>query len=151
MTITSGTPVQKGSRAISLTLLSLAAVVVGAINAAGTEPGSADKGQYTLFNPTPRELMREMSTDRPDLTESAFTVDAGHFQIEMDAVNYAYNDDSSIRTETLGIGIINLKAGLCNRADFQVIIESYNSVRVRDRATGTTERHRGFGDITTRL
>jgi hypothetical protein len=95
--------------------------------------------------------MREMSTDRPDLTESAFTVDAGHFQIEMDAVNYSHNDDSSVRVETLGIGTMNLKAGLCNRADFQLMLEPYNSVEVRDRTTGMSERHRGFGDITTRV
>jgi hypothetical protein len=35
--------------------------------------------------------MREMSTDRPDLTESAYTVDAGHFQVEMDVVRYTYD------------------------------------------------------------
>lgn len=39
-----------------------------------------DKSGYHLFNPTPTALMREMSTDRPDQTESAYTADAGHFQ-----------------------------------------------------------------------
>ncbi len=33
-----------------------------------------DKWQYNLLNPTPRNLMREMSTDRPDKTESPYTV-----------------------------------------------------------------------------
>jgi hypothetical protein len=136
---------------ITSVLHSLALTGLGAINAAGTEPGTADKSQFTLFNPTPREFMREMSTDRPDLTESPFTVDAGHFQIEMDAVNYARNNDSSIRTETLSIGVVNLKAGLCNRSDLQIILEPYTWVRIRDRATDVTERRRGFGDITTRL
>ena len=28
----------------------------------------ADQWAYTLFNPTPREQMRELSTDRPDTT-----------------------------------------------------------------------------------
>jgi hypothetical protein len=42
----------------------------------------ADKSGYHLFRPTPRELMRELSTDRPDQTESAYTVDAGHVQLE---------------------------------------------------------------------
>src|SRR5207247_8308607 len=45
-----------------------------------------DKRHYTLFNPTPRELMREMNTDRPDKTESPYTVDAGHFQVEADVL-----------------------------------------------------------------
>jgi hypothetical protein len=33
--------------------------------------------------------LRELSTDRPDKTERPFTVDAGHFQLEMDLFSYA--------------------------------------------------------------
>lgn len=51
--------------------------------------GAVDKRQFTLFNPTPDKLMREMSTDRPDTTESPYTVDAGHFQFELDLAEYA--------------------------------------------------------------
>ena len=51
----------------------------------------ADKSDYNLFNPTPRELMREMSTDRPDTTESPYTVDAGHYQVEMSFVDYVHD------------------------------------------------------------
>lgn len=50
-----------------------------------------DKWQYSLFNPTPRLLMRPMSTDRPDKTESLYTVDAGHFQFEADLVSFGIN------------------------------------------------------------
>ena len=32
------------------------------------------------------EVLRPLSTDRPDTTESARTVDAGQFQLEMDVV-----------------------------------------------------------------
>jgi len=32
-----------------------------------------DKSGYNLFRPTPDALLREMATDRPDKTESAFT------------------------------------------------------------------------------
>jgi hypothetical protein len=39
-----------------------------------------DKGGYNLFNPAPRELMRELTPDRPDKTESPYAVDAGHIQ-----------------------------------------------------------------------
>src|SRR5215207_10777024 len=95
----------------------LAVIVANCVALAG-EP--ADKSHYHLFKPTPRELMREMSTDRPDKTESAYTVDAGHFQFEMDVLNYAYDrnnglpDDTTI--ESVAIAPINLKLGLCNRA-----------------------------------
>ena len=68
-------------------LVQAAAVVVaaptgGAAGAEADASASPDKSDYTLFNPTPRDRLREMSTDRPDKTESPFTVDAGHFQIE---------------------------------------------------------------------
>jgi hypothetical protein len=114
-----------------------------------------DKSQYHLFNPTPRNLMREMSTDRPDKTESAYTVDAGHFQLEMDVLSYSYDRDNGLpgdtRVESVAIAPMNLKVGLCNRADLQMVIEPYTSVRTHVRATGQVETQRGFGDITLRL
>ena len=131
------------------------------INASADGDGSSsasslpDKSHYSLFKPTPRELMRPMSTDRPDKTESPYTVDAGHFQIEMDVLSYSfdrYNTDfNDTRVETVGIAPINLKAGLCNNVDFQLILEPYTSVRTHDRTAGTVRNQRGFGDIVTRL
>ena len=116
---------------------------------------AADKSQYHLFNPTPRDLMREMSTDRPDKTESAYTVDAGHFQIEMDVLSYSYDRDNGLpgdtRVESLSIAPVNLKAGLCNWADLQLVIETYTSVRTHAREAREVEEQRGFGDITLRL
>ena len=83
------------SRTSSLLFLILISALAGAAQSfAGTKlPGDApkavtDKSQYHLFNPTPLNLMREMSTDRPDTTESAYTVDAGHYQIEMSFFDY---------------------------------------------------------------
>ena len=35
--------------------------------------------------------MREFNTDRPDVTESPFTVDAGHWQLELSFVEYTHN------------------------------------------------------------
>jgi hypothetical protein len=99
--------------------------------------------------------MRELNTDRPDKTESPFTVDAGHFQIEADILNYSYDRYNPARTdtrvETVSIAPLNLKVGLCNDVDFQLVIETYSSVRVHDVATGAVQKNRGFGDITPRL
>lgn len=114
-----------------------------------------DKTQYTLFNPTPRQLMREMSTDRPDKTESPYTVDAGHVQVEADILSYAYDrhntDFSNTRVESVSIAPVNLKAGLCNSVDLQLVIESYTSIRAHDVSTGAVQKNRGFGDIIPRL
>lgn len=124
----------------------------------GAAPGSreaADKSRFTLWNPTPRELMREMSTDRPDRTESPYTVDAGHWQIEADIVSYSYDRHNvakdHTRTETLSIAPFNLKVGLCNHADLQLVVPTYTAVRTRDRLAGRTDYDRGFGDMELRF
>jgi hypothetical protein len=115
----------------------------------------ADKSGFTLFNPTPRELMREMSTDRPDLTESPYTVDAGHFQIEADLINYSYDRHNVARDHTRGESIeiapFNVRIGLCNSTEFDVIIPTYTWARTRDKATRRVSYDRGFGDLVTRM
>jgi hypothetical protein len=141
-------------RAVALTVCALpAAWSLGDDHQAATS--APDKSRYNLFNPTPAALMRPMETDRPDKTESPYTVDAGHFMFEMDVVTYAYDRDGSgggdIRTERWAVAPVNLKLGLTNNIDLQVIIEPYNQVRVEDRAGGTIAKSSGFGDVTTRL
>ena len=49
---------------------------------------------FTLFNPTPTEYLRAMDRDGPGATESPYTVDAGHFQVEMTLVDYTYDRES---------------------------------------------------------
>lgn len=114
-----------------------------------------DKSAYTLLNPTPRKFMRELAPDRPDKTESPYTVDAGHFQLEMDVLSYSYDRYTPARDEQrferVTISPLNLKVGILNNLDFHLGIESYVSTRVHDFATGDVETHRGFGDIVPRL
>jgi hypothetical protein len=108
-----------------------------------------DKGSYSLFHPTPRDQMREMSTDRPDTTESPYTVDAGHWQLEMSFFDYSRDHADGIRSQAWGFGLVNLKAGLWNHTDFQMIFDSYT----REKSTGAhiSERASGFSDVTLRL
>ena len=119
------------------------------------ENAPADKGAYHLFHPTPAALMRELTTDRPDKTESPYTVDAGHYQIELDLVNFSSDRHNPARAdtsvETVAIAPLNLKAGLCNRVDFQLVLQTYTSVPTHDRAAGTVTTQRGFGDVILRL
>jgi hypothetical protein len=118
---------------------------------------AGDKRRYTLFNPTPRDLMREMSVDRPDKTESAYTVDAGHVQLEMDVVSYAYDRERAGGVETqidaLAIAPTNVKVGLSNQVDLQLVLETWNYVRTKTSGGGAaaTVHQCGFGDVTTRL
>jgi hypothetical protein len=83
---------------------------------------SHDKSQYHLFNPTPKNKMREFITDRPDRTESPITVDAGHFQIETDLIVFTRNNGETVSTT---YNLMNLKAGITNHSDLQVVIPSH--------------------------
>ncbi len=137
----------------SVVLAALAGGVMALPSVLLAEEPAHDKSGYHLFNPTPVEFMREMSTDRPDKTESAYTVDAGHFQIESDLVSFTRDHDTAngadTRVEAWAIAPINFKVGLCNRVDLQTVIETYNHITTRN-VTGKT-RQTGFGDITSRL
>jgi hypothetical protein len=115
-----------------------------------------DKSQYNLFNPTPRHLLRELATDRPDKTETAYSVDAGHFQLELDLITYTRDrydpEHHGVLTETWTVGPINLKLGLLNNVDAQLMLEPYTWVQVEDRSGErlTTSRTSGFGDVSLR-
>jgi hypothetical protein len=124
--------------------------IVGWLNVAVAADPAPDKSQYHLFNPTPREQMREMSTDRPDQTESPYTVDAGHVQVEMDIVNYFYDETGGVTTEALAIAPVNLKFGLWNNVDVQFVLDSYVRVKTRTPGAPATEDD-GTGDLLTRL
>ena len=130
-----------------------AALLTALATAAVADEPAPDKSRYTLFDPTPRELMREMSTDRPDKTESAHTVDAGHFQVEMDLVAYTRDRHTTdhIDVDSFAVAPMNLKLGLTNRMDAQIVLETWNWVRTEDRDTGDVTHQRGFGDVTLRL
>lgn len=136
---------------ILLTLLSTSVLTLTISSAQAAD----DKSQYTLFNPTPQNLMREMSTDRPDKTESPYTVDAGHFQFEADLVNFTRNrdtnDGANTKTRAYDVMAINAKAGLLNNLDIQFVVETFKYDKTTDFDAVTTEKKSGFGDITTRL
>jgi hypothetical protein len=134
----------------------VAAVAFGAVFAVpqtlrageGDRPGS-DKSGYTLFNPTPRALMREMSTDRPDATESPKTVDAGHVQVEFSFGDYVRDEQGGVKTETSTVLPFNVKLGLTNNIDLQFVVDPYVHQRIRSGAGRDTSE--GFGDTQLRL
>lgn len=83
---------------------------------------SGDKAQYSLLNRVPESQLRSLSTDRPDVTESPYTVDAGWFQVELDfAVSRIENQNKS--TSYL---FSNLKVGINNFMDLQLIVDPFH-------------------------
>jgi hypothetical protein len=113
---------------------------IGALSAnAGGAEERVDKREFTLFNPTPRQFLREMSTDRPDFTESPFTVDAGHFQVELSFLEYTH-DNSGGGVDQYAVLPTNLKLGLFHCVDLQLVLNPYLVVDADDDTTD------GFGD-----
>jgi hypothetical protein len=102
-----------------------------------------DKGQFSIVNPTPRKHLREMSTDRPDVTESAYSVDAGHFQAELSFLQYS-RDSADGGVDQFAVMPMNLKLGLLNQVDLQLVIDPYVRVETDD------ETIDGFGDLQVR-
>jgi hypothetical protein len=135
--------------------LAIGGIAVEAQEAANLTQRLPDKSIYNLFNPTPRESMREMNTDRPDQTESPYTVDAGHFQLEMDFVSAEFDRDQTdgrdLRTESWNVAPMNLKVGLLNNVDLQFLLDTYRHSRVEDHKVPRVTEASGFGDVTTRL
>ncbi len=84
-----------------------------------------DKSGYTLFDPTPVELRRPLSADRPDATESPYTVDAGAIQLEMSFAEHAWSRSGGRRATSTSIAPLNLKLGLTNSADIQFLFDPY--------------------------
>ncbi len=82
----------------------------------------------------PAAALRPLSTDRPDVTESPHTVDAGHFQFEMEAANWSRDEYS--------LGELNSKIGLDACNDLQLVLPFYTQV---------DDGGEGFGDIQIRL
>src|SRR2546430_10535624 len=102
-----------------------------------------EKRGYNLFLPTPQAFLRELSADRPDKTDCPFTVDAGHFQLEMDFANLTYNGPNSDRGKARFVAYeaapMNLKVGLLNNLDFQLVYTPYRWEHTDSRDAGTIE------------
>lgn len=117
----------------------------GALASPGREASCGDLGSssYSLFNPTPRELRRDMSPDRPDTTESPITVDAGTVQLEMSFFDLSRNGSQ----RTWAVAPFNLKLGLTESMDIQFVLDPYLHVR----EDGRGRFAHGLGDLQVRL
>lgn len=117
------------------------------------KPCPYDSAHFSWRKPVPRNRLRELQPDRPGVTESPFTVDAGHVQVEMDALRLinggSGNDD---RSRELHAAYTMLKLGLSRRTDVQLEMPLYSVAKQRPAGTSDwEERHAGFGDVTVRV
>ena len=82
--------------------------------------------------------LRELSTDRPDATESPYTVDAGHYQFELE-IGALTRDGGE---KSFNLGELNAKYGVDASTDVQFVLPIY------ERVVGGDD---GFGDIQIRV
>ncbi|MDF3076633.1 MAG: transporter [Sphingobacteriaceae bacterium] len=94
--------------------------------------------------------MREMATDRPDVTESAYTLDAGHFQIETDLHKTIRNKQGGLTSMENYYNLANVKLGLTNSTDFQVVLNSYQEIGAKSLGAKSFEGS-FFNDVTLRI
>jgi hypothetical protein len=116
------------------------------------EPAASppDKWQYGLSNPTPDNRLRDMDTDRPNVTNTPHTIDAGHWQLETGVMDYAYyRDDSSgdnVRSDDFAFGQFNFRLGVLDDLELNAVINAYETNRAYNLSTHATVRASGFGD-----
>lgn len=93
--------------------------------------------------------LRELSTDRPDATESPFTVDAGHVQLEMDVASFTRNRLDGVRTTEWNFAPFNLRYGVTRAFELGVFVVP--QLRVTEQLREAPKRTvRGMGDTTLR-
>lgn len=94
------------------------------------------------------EPVREMFTDRPDVTESPHSVAPGFFQVEMSFFDYELDRTGPDRLDNWVVGSLNLKYGITANSDLQFIVNMHS--RQRTSGLGGHDLASGFDDITLR-
>jgi opacity protein-like surface antigen len=112
----------------------------------------ANAADPAVFNSQPATV-REMSTDRPDQTEGAFTVPKGMFQFEFGFLNYSRRLDTDHRTENFTWGEVNAKYGLTNDLDFQLLWQPWTEQRFKGNPDQGEDGYfrEGVNDLNVRL
>lgn len=122
---------------------------VGVALALAGAANAGEKAQYNLFNPTPRSMMREMTTDRPDTTEVPFTVDAGHFQTESTLFGYARSrpDEDGVSSDAYEFASTNLRIGLTNDVELSLVWQPYGMIDLDGAALQDEQQQSGIGSV----
>lgn len=132
--------------------LTFIGLFINAVTITCAQAQDTSRANWNIFKPVPRALMRkEMETDRPSITETPHTVDAGHFQYEADLYKNQRETSEDNRQRRWLVNQANLKLGLFKNTEFQAIVQSYGKEMNRDLLTGEKQEASGFGDITLRL
>jgi hypothetical protein len=95
---------------------------------------------------TGEPFSRELTTDRPDITESPFTVEAGRWQFEGSIGEFARarRADAASPDATLSLMSTTIRYGLSSHAEIGVIVDAVGFARFSPPSSGARWR-RGIG------
>jgi hypothetical protein len=97
------------------------------------------------------EDLRPLCADRPGLGTPACTIDKGHAIVELGALDWTLERDSTTRSDTISSGDLLVRYGLADTLEVQLGWTAFGHVRTRDRASGAISRSSGTGDVTLAL
>ncbi len=132
----------------NLILLAACGVALATGTAQADPVPATDTAAHSLFNPTPDSALRGLCTDRPTKSTGPCTVDAGHWQVEVDAYDVTWDRTDGVQTRTTVTANPTLKLGLTDALD----VEASYAPRVEVTTTtgGTTTRAASGGDLVLR-
>lgn len=85
-------------------------------------------------------VVRPLSTDRPDRTESPYTVPHGWFQIESDIASRGRINGVDERVTSTSLLTLNMKYGVTRRMDLQMVFSPW--VRIEEEVAGSVTSSR---------
>jgi hypothetical protein len=112
-------------------------------------------GFYCALSGPALAQLRELTTDRPDQTESPISVDKGHYQLEMDFFNMTRDRERDggldLRTIDTAVSAFNFKYGLTDNTDIQFVFDTYLHSKTKNVRNGAlVDKTDGVGDLTIR-
>jgi hypothetical protein len=131
---------------IAIVVWGAAMVAADPVSQADATTQPADKSQYNLFHPVPSNQLRGMDTDRPNITNTPHTIDAGHLQLEAGFVDYSFYHHVNFRSDDLAVGELNFRLGVLNQLELNAVVNAFEIDRNHDYGTGKSAHANGFGD-----
>jgi hypothetical protein len=169
-------PAPSAALTLGLSLLAASAGLGCAAGSGGGGPGGPagqatdgagrDKSGYSLFRPTPDDLLRRIddTDDRGDRAGTPYTVDAGRVQVEVGLLNFGedrrvpFENGVAVRGRRFDLGRTVAKVGVTNRLEAAIGLEALDIRRTRTGggtdggpAGGSTDVTVGLGDLSPRL
>lgn len=109
-------------------------------------------GQYSLFNPVPKNEMRDMTTERPSKADSSYTIDSGHMQIESSLYYLQKNKNAQGRVSNESVlHSTTFRLGVNQSTEVQLIISPVTWRENVDYSDDVRTNQTGFGDSVVRV